>query len=78
LVCRFGHKEIELDIELLVDEVEKAKLIFGKSIDLGLNEGGVIFTFHNINPFFFKKFLYYKIQYHFVEFNHFLQNKSSR
>lgn len=61
MICRFGHKEIELDIELLIDEVEKMKLIDGKSIDLGLKEGGVIFNFHNINPFFLKNF--YIIKY---------------
>ena len=57
----FGRKEIELDIELLIDEVEKMKLIDGKSIDLGLNEGGVIFNFHNKNPSFLKNF--YIIKY---------------
>ena len=36
----------------MIDEVEKIELIIGKSVDLGLNEGGMIFNFHNINPFF--------------------------
>ena len=48
-VCRIGHKEFELENELLVDEVKKVQLIFGKSVDLGLNEGRIIFGFHNIN-----------------------------
>ena len=56
MVCRIGHKEFELENELVIDEVEKIELIIGKSIDLGLNEAGVIFNFHNINPFFLKKF----------------------
>ena len=59
----------------MIDEVEKIELIIGKSVDLGLNEGGIIFGFHNINLTFFKfkNFLYYKIQYFFVKFNRFLQ-----
>ena len=61
MVSRIGHKEFELENELVIDEVEKMKLIDGKSIDLGLNEGGVIFNFHNINPFFLK--IFYIIKY---------------
>jgi hypothetical protein len=49
------------------------KLIDGKSIDLGLNEGGVIFNFHNINPFFLKNFYIIKYSIFFVKFNRFLQ-----
>ena len=61
----FGRKEIELDIELLIDEVEKMKLIDGKSIDLGLNERGRInFTFHNIKFLSFKIFCI--IEYSFI------------
>ena len=67
MVCRIGHKEFELENELVIDEVEKIELIIGKSIDLGLNEGGVIFNFHNINPFFLKNF-------YIIKYNISLQN----
>jgi hypothetical protein len=38
----------------VIDEVEKIELIIGKSVDLGLNEGGMIFNFHNIKSHFLK------------------------
>jgi len=65
LIGVFGRKEIELDIELLIDEVEKMKLINGKSIDLRLNERGKIFNFHKINLSFIINYLFYIIKYSF-------------
>ena len=67
LVCRFGHKEFKLENELVIDEVKKVKLIFGKSIDLSLNKGGIIFNFHNIKSHFLKNF-------YIIKYNISLQN----
>ena len=43
-----------MNIELLVDEIKKIELVGGKGINLGLNEGGMIFNFHNIKSHFLK------------------------
>ena len=67
LICRIGHKEFGMKNELAIGTVEKIELIIGKSIDLSLNKGGVIFTFHNINPFFLKNF-------YIIKYNIYLQN----
>jgi hypothetical protein len=52
LVCSFGHEKIELEIELVVNEIKKIKLVIGEGIDLSLNEGGMIFDLHNIKLLF--------------------------
>ena len=65
MVGIFRHEEITMDIELLVYEIKKVKLIDGKSIDLSLNECGRInFTFHNIKFLSFK--IFYIIEYSFI------------
>ena len=65
MVGIFRHEEITMDIELLVYEIKKVKLIDGKSIDLSLNERGRInFTFHNIKFLSFK--IFYIIEYSFI------------
>ena len=67
MVWGFGHKEFGMKNELFEYLEEKIELIIGKSIDLGLNEGGMIFNFHNINPFFLKNF-------YIIKYNISLQN----
>jgi hypothetical protein len=57
LVCSFGHEKIELEIELVVNEIKKIKLVIGEGIDLSLNEGGMIFDLHNIKLLFEKIFI---------------------
>jgi hypothetical protein len=51
LVCSFGHEKIELEIELVVNEIKKIKLVIGEGIDLSLNEGGMIFDLHSAKTY---------------------------